>query len=75
MQRRLTRLAGGLSCCLLAGCATGTVETVTDTSCRIFKPISWSKQDTEATKRQVVGHNRAFSAVCGEVAAQKVAQR
>jgi hypothetical protein len=32
-----------------------------------------SKLDTTETKRQIVGHNRAFEAVCGEGAPQRVA--
>jgi hypothetical protein len=47
---------------LLTGCATNTF--VTDASCKAFKPISASKADTEPTKRQVVGHNRAYDAIC-----------
>ncbi len=33
-----------------------------------------SKLDTTETKRQIVGHNKAFEAVCGE-APQQVAAR
>lgn len=73
-RRKLTRLAALLSGCLLAGCSTAAVETVTDTSCQSFKPISMSKQDTEPTRRQIVGHNKAYDALCGE-APQKVAAR
>ena len=47
---------------LLSGCATGTL--VTDSSCKTFKPISHSKKDTEQTRREVIGHNKAFDAVC-----------
>lgn len=47
---------------LLTGCATNTF--VTDASCKAFKPISASKADTEPTKRQVIGHNRAYDAIC-----------
>ena len=32
--------------------------------CKSFGPIAMSKNDTEPTKRQIVGHNRAFEAVC-----------
>jgi len=35
-----------------------------------------SKADTEPTRRQIIGHNRAFEAVCGTgEAPQKVAAR
>ena len=52
-----------LSACLLPGCATSTPEIV-DSSCRSFKPISMSKADTEQTKRQIIGHNKAYDAIC-----------
>ena len=63
-----------LSGFLLTGCATSTPE-IADSACRSFKPISMSKADTEQTKRQVIGHNRAYDAVCpGQGApSQKVA--
>ncbi|MFO0202557.1 MAG: hypothetical protein ACK528_05440, partial [Alphaproteobacteria bacterium] len=66
--------AAMLSASLLTGCGTGSVGTVIDSSCSSFKPISMSKLDTTETKRQIVGHNRAFEAVCGAGGApQKVA--
>jgi hypothetical protein len=37
---------------------------VTDSGCKSFKPIAMSKKDTDDTKRQVIGHNRAFDAIC-----------
>jgi hypothetical protein len=70
---KLTALAALLTSSLLTACGTAGVATVTDTSCRSFKPISMSKLDTTETKRQIVGHNRAFEAVCGEGAPQRVA--
>ena len=48
--------------CLLSGCATG-ISGI-DSGCRSFKPISASKADTTGTKRQVIGHNRAYDAIC-----------
>lgn len=62
-----------LSACLLAGCATATPE-IADSACRSFKPIAMSKADTAETKRQVIGHNRAYDAICpGQGAPSKVA--
>lgn len=53
------------SLCLLfplTGCATSTL--VTDSSCKSFKPISHSRKDTEQTRREVIGHNKVFDAIC-----------
>lgn len=52
-----------LSGFLLTGCATNTLE-IADSACRSFKPIAMSKADTAETKRQVIGHNRAYDAIC-----------
>lgn len=62
MSKKLMLPASLLTLSLLTGCATNTF--VTDASCKAFKPISASKADTEPTKRQVVGHNRAYDAIC-----------
>jgi hypothetical protein len=35
-----------------------------DSGCKSFGPISWSKQDTDPTKKQIVAHNRAYDAIC-----------
>lgn len=60
-----------LSACLLTGCGTaGSVTDLADSSCRSFKPIRGSKSDTEETKRQVIGHNRVFDALCGSTPAR-----
>ena len=74
MPPKPSALAALLTSCMLTACGTSTVATVTDTSCRSFGPIGWSKHDTERTKREIVGHNRAYDAVCGAGGApQKVA--
>lgn len=66
-------LAALLTSSLLAGCATNTVATA-DSSCRSFRPISMSKADTDPTKRQIIGHNKAYEAICpAQGAPQKVA--
>ena len=44
--------------------ACSTVTAGIDSGCKSFKPITWSKTDTGQTKRQVVGHNKAFDAIC-----------
>lgn len=64
-----------LSAFLLTGCATGISATdgPTDTSCRSFKPIAASKADTEPTKRQVIGHNKAWDAICAAKAEKRIA--
>lgn len=62
MPKKLMLPASLLTLSLLTGCATNTF--VTDASCKVFKPIGASKADTEPTKRQVIGHNRAYDAIC-----------
>ena len=50
---------------LLTGCQTmGSAGINTAGSCTIFKPITWSKQDTLETAKQVVGHNAAWKSLC-----------
>jgi hypothetical protein len=46
----------------LTGCSTITAGI--DSGCKSFNPISWSKADTPKTKTQVVGHNKAYDAIC-----------
>lgn len=48
---------------LLAACGTPIVG-IADSACSSFKPIAMSKADTEPTKRQIVGHNKAFDSIC-----------
>ncbi len=72
-RARLKTLAVMLTSSLLAGCSTNIAGTA-DSACQSFKPLSMSKADTEPTKRQIVGHNRAFDAICpAQGAPQKVA--
>lgn len=50
---------------LLPGCATTTPTSVmTDTSCRSFVGIHYSRKDTAGTIQQVREHNAAFDALC-----------
>lgn len=65
MRARPIRLAVMLSGFLLTGCGTN-IAGIADTACQSFKPITMSKADTEATKRQIVGHNKAFDTICPE---------
>lgn len=52
-----------LTSSLLAACGTPIVG-IADSACSSFKPISMSKADTDPTKRQIIGHNKAFDAIC-----------
>lgn len=37
----------------------------TDTvACTSFQPITYSRHDTKETRRQIVGHNAAYAAIC-----------
>lgn len=62
-RARLKTLAVMLTSSLLAACGTPIVG-IADSACSSFKPIAMSKADTEPTKRQIVGHNKAFDAIC-----------
>jgi len=43
-----------------------TTDTVgTDVSCEAFRPITWSKRDTQETVADVKTHNAVFGALCG----------
>ena len=64
MLKKLTRLAVLPMLCLLSGCAMDTLGI--DSGCKSFKPISASKADTTDTKRQVIGHNRAWNSICDD---------
>lgn len=49
----------------LAMSACTTVSTGTDTSCKVFRPITFSAaKDTAATVRQVKAHNSKWVCVC-----------
>ena len=63
MPRKPMLLAAALASSLLTGCATNTAVTA-DSACKSFQPIAMSKRDTDETKRQIVGHNRAYEAIC-----------
>jgi hypothetical protein len=54
---------------MLAGCATtASVETSNKhVACDSFRPITWSKDDTVPTQREVVAHNSVGKVICGWV--------
>lgn len=47
---------------LMAGCST-TMATA-ETSCLVWRPISWSKKDTVQTIEEVKAHNARRKAYC-----------
>lgn len=47
----------------MSACGTSSVVTV-DSACTSLKPLDWSKDDTTKTKRNIVGHNKAYEAIC-----------
>lgn len=57
----MKRIAPILIGATISGCST---TQIADSACRSFKPINWSKNDTSQTKREVVGHNKAYDAIC-----------
>jgi hypothetical protein len=50
-----------LSTIFVGGCAT---TDIADSGCKSFKPITWSRKDTPQTQKEIVGHNRAYDAIC-----------
>lgn len=63
MPLKPMQLGALLIASLMTGCGTSSVG-IADSSCASFKPINMSKQDTTETKRQIVGHNKAYEAIC-----------
>jgi len=68
----LLALLLALAILLLAGCSNLTGGSETDwqklskvAACGVFGPITYSKQDTDATRRQIREHDAAGAAVCG----------
>lgn len=49
---------------LLASCAKTTATA--ETSCLVWRPISWSKKDTDQTIEEVKAHNARRKAYCEE---------
>lgn len=73
----MTRIVALCTALFLTGCTASNLDLngPTDSACKSFRPIRASVQDTAETKRQVIGHNRAYDAICpGQGApSQKVA--
>lgn len=56
-----------LGIALMITACTAIPETVTDVSCDVFRPITYSGQnDTPETIEQIRGHNAAWDAICEE---------
>lgn len=51
---------------ILVACQT-TDFVATDLSCDVFRPISWSKDDTFRTSQQILEHNAAWRSICSAV--------
>lgn len=66
---RLVRLALPLMLLGLTSCVHTTHSSdpshVLDVACQAFQPITWSKQDTDDTLRQVKAHNAVYLTLCG----------
>lgn len=55
----------GLAVAVLGGCATVPVKVTADNTCRIMRPLSWSKHDTPKTVDGIRKSNARFRRVCG----------
>jgi hypothetical protein len=54
----------GLAVAVLGGCATGPVKVTADNTCRIMRPLSWSKLDTPKSIDGIRRHNARYRSVC-----------
>ena len=54
----------GLALAVLGGCATAPVTVTGDTTCRIMRPLSWSKHDTPKTVDGIRKANARYRRVC-----------
>jgi hypothetical protein len=63
---QLTLLLAGLGLlgAVLSSCRTIPGAVPIDAACQAFEPITYSSRDTASTRRQIVGHNSAFDALC-----------
>lgn len=55
----MTMVLGAISACT----TTASVQT-SRVACEAFRPITWSRTDTEETVAEVKGHNAAYMALC-----------
>lgn len=54
-----------LALLMMGATACQTMDIVaTDLSCDVFGPITWSKQDSVQTSKQVREHNAAWASLC-----------
>lgn len=58
-------LISALLCIALAGCATAPVKITGDNYCRLGGVISYSRNDSPGTVRQVRRSNARYDRVCG----------
>lgn len=50
---------------ILPGCATKTeLVAAVDSSCKVFRPITWGMDDTKLTIEQIRAHNARWWTVC-----------
>lgn len=62
-RRGLAMLFALIACVTLTGCARTMASGGTE--CSRWRPIYWSRSDTEETIRQVKEHNAVFKKLCG----------
>lgn len=53
-----------LSTPILTGCAKMMATLAIDTSCKAFRPITWSHSDTDQTIKEVKAHNAVYDKLC-----------
>ena len=74
-ERRMRARVRTLSLTLiLSGCATTTdiggidqlsrFSAPAELACNAFRPVTWSKSDTDPTIRQIKAHNAVYAALC-----------
>jgi len=54
----------GLAVAVLGGCVTSPVQVKGDSTCRIMRPLSWSKLDTSPTVDGIRRHNARYRSIC-----------
>lgn len=54
----------GLAVGLLGGCATAPIKVTNDVTCRVMRPITWSRADTSPTVDQIRKSNARYRSVC-----------
>lgn len=54
----------GLALAVLGGCVTSPVQVKGDTTCKVMRPLSWSKHDTPKTVDGIRKSNARYRSVC-----------